>query len=79
MGLARVDDNPKFHFPLMMAGSNPAPRFLGGPTILVCLGLRLRRTWFEQPYGAKGAICQTAAEVPGLPLLAIVVPFISQM
>jgi hypothetical protein len=33
----------------------------------------------NQPYRAKGAICQVASGVPGLPLLVIVVPFISQM
>jgi hypothetical protein len=36
----------------------------------------LQGTWFEPPYGA---ICQTVPGVPGLPVLVIAVPFMSQM
>ena len=38
----------------------------------------LQGTGLQQPYGAKEAICQDAAGVPGLPWLVIVAPFISQ-
>ena len=56
----------------------PDPKGPLARTLLVAERM-LHRIWFEQPYGAKVANCHTGAGLPGLWLLVIVAPFMSQM
>jgi hypothetical protein len=55
--------------------AEPDIHFLPQADLVLLLDSAFKR---HGPYGAKGAICQVASGVPGLPVLPIVAPFISQ-